>query len=397
MSLHNELLSQQQETVNSFIRSLEEEISQNSQQVQRLIEQSSSNLPKSIIGQMEALIAKEQQNASKLQILEEINKEATEIEEEQHHRLEEARLNLTTPLTSEVEASEAESYGGARPKVKSRAQVTTLTPSVHPQEMVAKKYDSHGRVKPEQQLEDRAALLRDEVFGVVPGTVNTQRGTASKNKRTRDGSDYSEDEVFQLPQVPDTPIAGSSHGQKVTFRSPVVRPGSVSSTHRLVPQPVSFNVLQIPDSETSGKDTDSEAEIRPRTPHVRNKRMREDASRMDASMASHSLQLAAEEFRKICKPKIQKLKGRYSANAMLVFNSWLKDIEMCVRERTFTNMEAIQLIKDYTAEGARGVVEFYLDTNSTWKYHELVEHLRTSFESGKTFSSLVGDFYSHIQ
>ena len=60
-------------------------------------------------------------------------------------------------------------------------------------------------------------------------------------------------------------------------------------------------------------------------------------------------------------------------------------------------MEAIQLIKDYTAEGARGVGEFYLDMNSTWKYHELVEHLRTSFESGETFSSLVGDFYSCIQ
>ena len=214
-----------------------------------------------------------------------------------------------------------------------------------------------------------------------------------KNRRARDGSNYSGNEVFQLLQVPDTPIAG----QKVTFRSPVVRPGSVSSTPHLVPQPVSFYVLQIPNSETSGKDTDSEAEVRPRTPHMRNKRMREDASMMGASMASHSLQLAAEEFRKICKPKIQKLKGRYSTNAMLVFNSWLKDIEMCVRERKLTNMEAIQLIKDYTAEGARGVVKFYLDTNSTWKYHELVEHLRTSFESGETFSSLVRDFYSHIQ
>ena len=215
MSLRNELLSQQQETVNSFIRSLEEEISKNSQWAQRLIEQSSGTLPKSIIGQVEALIAKEHQTASKLQILEEINKEATEIVEEQHCRLEEARLNLTTPLTSEVEASEAESYGGARPKVKSRAQVTTVTTDAYPQETVARKYDSHDRVKSEQQLEDCAALLRDEVFSIVPGTVNTQCGTASKNRGVRDGSNYSEDEVFRLPQVPDTPIAGSSHGQKV--------------------------------------------------------------------------------------------------------------------------------------------------------------------------------------
>ena len=191
---------------------------------------------------MEALVLKDQQNASKLHILEEINKEATEIVVKQHLRLEEARLNLTTPLTSAVEASDAEIYGGARPKVKSRAQVTSVTPSVFLQEAVARKYDSHGRAKPEQQLADHAALLRDEVFSVVPGTVNMQCGTALKNRKVRSGSDYSKDEAFQLPQVPDMPITGSSHGQKVTFRSPVVRPGSVSSTTHLVPQPVSFDV-----------------------------------------------------------------------------------------------------------------------------------------------------------
>ena len=82
---------------------------------------------------------------------------------------------------------------------------------------------------------------------------------------------------------------------------------------------------------------------------------------------------------------------------MLVFNSWLKDIEMCMKEWKLTNMEAVQFVKDYTSEDARGAVEFYLDTNSTWKYHELIEHLQTSFESGESFSLLVGDFYSCIQ
>ena len=118
-----------------------------------------------------------------------------------------------------------------------------MTSSVFPQETVARKYDSHGRAKPEQWLEDCAALLRDEVLSVVPGTVNMQHGTALKNRKVRSGSDYSEDEVFQLPQVPDMPIAGSSHGQKVTFRSLVVRLGSVSSMPHLVPQPMSFVVL----------------------------------------------------------------------------------------------------------------------------------------------------------
>ena len=81
-----------------------------------------------------------------------------------------------------------------------------------------------------------------------------------------------------------------------------MRPRSISSTPCLVPQPVSFNVSRIPDIETSGKDTGSEAEARPMAPPHKTTQ-----TRNDASTASHSLQLMAEEFRKICKPQIQKL------------------------------------------------------------------------------------------
>ena len=81
---------------------------------------------------------------------------------------------------------------------------------------------------------------------------------------------------------------------------------------------------------------------------------------------AHSLQLATKELKKIREPKISKLKGGYLANAMLVLNSWLKDIEMCIQECWLSSMEAVQLIKDYTSNNARDVVEFYLDTNSTW-------------------------------
>ena len=100
-------------------------------------EQDSSNLPKSILEQVEALIEKEHQYASKQQILEELNRETTEIAEEQHCRLEEARLNLTTPLTSEVETSELDNYGGASSKITSRANLTLVAPKTLPQEAVA--------------------------------------------------------------------------------------------------------------------------------------------------------------------------------------------------------------------------------------------------------------------
>ena len=113
--------------------------------------------------------------------------------------------------------------------------------------------------------------------------------------------------------------------------------------------------------------------------------------------AEHSLEVAAQEFKKIREPKIAKLKVGYSANTALIFNSWLKDIDMCVQDCNLTEHEAVQLVKDYTIEHAHGAVEFYLDTNDQWNYVGLIEHLRTSFESGETFSSLLGDFYARCQ
>ena len=157
-----------------------------------------------------------------------------------------------------------------------------------------------------------------------------QHGTALRNRKMKSGSDLTEVEVFEsyhLPQVPVMPITGSGHGHKVTFSSLVLRPRSVLSTPHLAPQLVSFSLSGNSNIEMSGKDTDSVAEGRPKTPHHKTRRMRQDAS-----IASHSLQLMTEEFIKICKPKIKKLKGQYSASTMLVFNSWLKYVEMCMKE-----------------------------------------------------------------
>ena len=171
-----------------------------------------------------------------------------EIVEEQHCRLEEIRLNLTTPLTSEAEASEPENYNETRPKTISWANLTLVAPHTLLQEAMAQMYSPHSKLRLGQPLEEHSALLRDEVFNVIPGTVNTQCGTATHAKKMKSDSDFSDDEVFHLPQLPDMPIAGSGHGHKVTFRSPVVRPRSVSSTPHLVPQPVFFGLSIISDT-----------------------------------------------------------------------------------------------------------------------------------------------------
>ena len=57
-----------------------------------------------------------------------------------------------------------------------------------------------------------------------------------------------------------------------------------------------------------------------------------------------------------------KQKGRYSANAALMFNSWFKDIDICLHDHNLTEHGAMQLIKDFTTNHAQGVVKFYLHT-----------------------------------
>ena len=92
-------------------------------------------------------------------------------------------------------------------------------------------------------------------------------------------------------------------------------------------------------------------------------------------VAEHSLHVVVQEFKKIHEPKISKLKGGYFANATLIFNSWLKDIDMCVQDHNLTENEAVKLVKDYTTEHPHGAVEFYPDMNDQWSYSGLIEHL----------------------
>ena len=48
---------------------------------------------------------------------------------------------------------------------------------------------------------------------------------------------------------------------------------------------------------------------------------------------------------------------------MLVFNLCLKDVEMYMQEHKLMSWEAMQL-KQFTTEHNKGIVEFYVDTNS---------------------------------
>ena len=92
----------------------------------------------------------------------------------------------------------------------------------------------------------------------------------------------------------------------------------------------------------------------------------------DVYLPRYDMKVEAQEFCKLCKPKINKLKGGYSATANLTFQSWLKDINIHVKDWNLTERKAIQLVKDFTAERACNEVEFYMgmitDNQQTFKW-----------------------------
>ena len=113
----------------------------------------------------------------------------------------------------------------------------------------------------------------------------------------------------------------------------------------------------------------------------------------------YGMKVAVQEFWKLHEPKINKLKGRYSATANLIFQLWLRDINAHMEDQNLTEREAIQLVKDFTAERARNEVEFFMGmiADEQQSFDGLVTHLKNAFQSGETVSELVSDFYGQSQ
>ena len=80
-------------------------------------------------------------------------------------------------------------------------------------------------------------------------------------------------------------------------------------------------------------------------------------------------------------PKISKLKGGHSSSAGLIFQSWLKYICVHVEDRQLMQREAIQLVKDFTAERAQDEVEFYMGmvAEVDQSFEGLINHLYDAF------------------
>ena len=242
------------------------------------------------------------------------------------------------------------------------------------------------RSSPEQQSPPTSpphslAWLRGEVEDVLPGTVNTVRGATERvgqvpdlgNSPTLRG-DMLEDILAEHEQeeVPVTPQRWVQFSTSTPIVGPVEQPKEMIQSSR---------VSQVPS--------------------VKQSLFRHPETKRDLYEEgfSCSLQAAATEFKKLHEPKVAKFKGGYSSNASLAYQSWLKDIQVYTIECHLSQQEAIQLVKDYTSEQARGEVEYYLGLTpkEEQSFQGLIDHLSLAFQSCKMVSSLIADFYNQSQ
>ena len=114
------------------------------------------------------------------------------------------------------------------------------------------------------------------------------------------------------------------------------------------------------------------------------------------TILGNTMTAVVSEFKKMQEPKLPQLKGG-TANASLFFTSWVKDAHAIITERSMSNSESLQLVKDFTKGRAHAQVEFYLASTSKPTFEGLIEDLAKSFQSGEDEATIKQDFYSRMQ
>ena len=110
------------------------------------------------------------------------------------------------------------------------------------------------------------------------------------------------------------------------------------------------------------------------------------------TIIGNTMSAVASELKKMREPKLAKLKGGITSGASLFFNSWVKDIRAVISERSMSNAESLQLVKDYTEGKARQQVEFFIVSTTDPTFEGLIDNLKTSFQSGEDEATVRGEF-----
>ena len=115
------------------------------------------------------------------------------------------------------------------------------------------------------------------------------------------------------------------------------------------------------------------------------------------SVLQNTMQTLASEFKRMREPKIQKFRGSTSSGALLVFKSWMQDIECTIKDRNLNNDKALQLVKEFSEGCMCDNINFYLEVTDKPSMDGLYKNLRHSFSSGEDGQQMLAEFYSCVQ
>ena len=187
--------------------------------------------------------------------------------------------------------------------------------------------------------------MQEEVNNYCPPTVNKKRGAAISTDNT----------------IGDWTLGGTRDTRHVHFAS----------------TPVKFNISNININITS-----------PRAP-------KEDT--LAESLLQNTMQTLASEFKRSREPKIQKFRGGTSTGALLVFKSWMQDIQCTIRDRNLSTDEAIWLVKEFSEGSAKDNINFYLEITDNPTIEGLFDNLKQVFSIGEDGQQMLAEFYSQSQ
>ena len=232
--------------------------------------------------------------------------------------------------------------------------------------LLSDQLDKLRRIKPIPAPRERASLvssqsissgdklnaLKKGIFDYVPGTVNINRGGAVDNT-TIDWTDQ--------------------------------------SVHRHVPKHITF-ATSTPLKPQAEDRMDNEILAVP---------LPQEASTSQRQMVpgqeQSTINIIANEFRKLNPPKLQKLKGGTSPSAQLFLFGWVKEVKAVMKDRDITDSKSIQLVREFTEGKAGQQVDFFLDTSLITTPEALLEHLLAAFTSGEDEAVIKSEFYGREQ
>ena len=107
------------------------------------------------------------------------------------------------------------------------------------------------------------------------------------------------------------------------------------------------------------------------------------------------MQTLASEFKHSQEPKIEKFRGGgTSSGALLVFKSWMQDIECMIKYYNLSTDDALQLVKEFSEGSTHDNINFYLKVTERPSIEDLFKNLKQVFSLGEDGQQILAECYS---